>query len=275
MIRSLLFRAVGAPLGTAWARRTAWVFLSFASANCQSSGGDPPIGGETHFLTCESDSDCEPLSDEHVCVDLVCELPAAGPDDAGPIEEVPDAAIACGGVALDVGEMVILGDSFFATTGEITAGLETLAREANVLGANEDLRDYSRRTDNALAITGNGMASEYSSALEEGDVRVVIMNGGGADALLGSCDVVDADCPVIAEAAAGAAELFAQMASDGVVDIVYAYYPDPVDDGVREKVDALRPLVESACTQAPTRCHFVDLRTTFEDRYDEFICAGF
>lgn len=273
MIRSMLSRAFGAPLGTAWARQAAWALLAIVTASCQSSDGDPPIGGETHFLKCISDSDCRSLSEEHLCIDRVCELPSTASDDAGPIEvAVPDAAIACGGTALNTSEMVILGDSFFATTHEITGHLETLAREASVLATNENLRDYSGLTDNAFAFMGgNGIADQYSEALADGDVRVVVMNGGGADALIGDCASGDAGCPWLDEAAMAAADLFAQMASDGVADIVYVSYPDPLDDATRGKVDALRPLIQSACTEAPTRCHFMDLRTTFEGRYDEFI----
>lgn len=272
MIRSMLSRCFGAPLGTAWARRAAGALLVLAAASCQSSDGDPPIGGETHFLKCIEDLDCRSLSEDHICVDRFCELPATTREDAAPVESpVPDAAIACGGIALDASEMVILGDSFFATTHEITDHLETLARGAGVLATDEELRDYSRITDNAFAFLNNGIAAQYSEALADGDVRVVVMNGGGADALIGDCAGVDAGCPWVAEAAAAAEELFAQMANDGVVDIVYVYYPDPLDDATREKVDALRPLIQSACTEAPTRCHFMDLRTTFDGRYDEFI----
>jgi hypothetical protein len=134
-------------------------------------------------------------------------------------------------------------------------------------------RDYSRLMDNALAFMGNGIAGQYSNAKDEGDVRVAIMNGGGADALLGTCATVDAQCPLIVAAAAAAEALLAQMASDGVSDVVYVFYPDALGDIVRAKVDLLRPLVRDVCDNAPTRCHWVDLRPVFDGHYDEFIGA--
>jgi hypothetical protein len=273
MIRSMLSRCFGAPLGTAWARRAAGALLVLATASCQSSDGDPPIGGETHFLKCIADSDCTSLSEDHICVDRFCELPATTSEDAGPVEiAVPDAAIACGGIALDASKMVILGDSFFATTHEITAQLEALARDAGVHSSDDAYRDYSRLVGNALAVMGNGIDGQYTEAMVEGPVSVVIMNGGGADALLGTCETVDAACPVIGEAVDAARDLLAKMAADGVTEVIYVFYPDAQNAAAtREKVDALRPLIQTVCGEAATRCHWLDLRPTFEGNYAEYV----
>jgi hypothetical protein len=97
------------------------------------------------------------------------------------------------------------------------------------------------------------------------------MNGGGADALLGTCDVIDSECPLITAAATAADVLLARMAEDGVENVVYAYYPDALDEPTRLKVDALRPLIQDVCAAAVTRCHFLDLRPTFEGNYDTFV----
>jgi hypothetical protein len=286
------------------------LLLALVVCSCDSAEKDP-IGGETHFLTCESNDDCAQLSDEYVCQDKKCRVPTSiaepprpdaatpmttpdaatpmtTPDAATPMTTpdaatpmtTPDAATpmsaeagACATGTVDPSEVVILGDSFFGTTHEITTQLEQLATAATSASTDVTYRDYSRLMDNALAFMGNGIAGQYSNAKDEGDVQVAIMNGGGADALLGTCATVDAQCPLIVAAAAAAEALLAQMASDGVTDVVYAFYPDAPGDIVRAKVDLLRPLIRDVCDNAPTRCHWVDLRPVFDGHYDEFIGA--
>jgi len=63
------------------------------------------------------------------------------------------------------------------------------------------------------------------------------------------------------------------MAADGVAHVVYAFYPDPVDATLRAKMDVLRPLLERACKNSALTCHFLDLRSAFANRYDEYIQA--
>jgi hypothetical protein len=50
------------------------------------------------------------------------------------------------------------------------------------------------------------------------------------------------------------------MATDGVSQVVYAFYPDPVDAAMRERMDALRSLIEPICASSAVPCHWVDLR---------------
>ncbi|MEI9948357.1 MAG: hypothetical protein WDO74_05085 [Pseudomonadota bacterium] len=69
---------------------------------------------------------------------------------------------------------------------------------------------------NALALGGNGIEDQYTSGASEAEVKVVIMNGGGADALLGSCDSANASCAVVAAAANAAQGLFAKMATNNL-----------------------------------------------------------
>jgi hypothetical protein len=159
--------------------------------------------------------------------------------------------------------VVLLGDIFFALTHGITAFVEDAARQSGVLSAGERYRDFSSVMGNTLALLGNGIADQYAAATEEGPAKVVIMTGGGADVLIGSCDVVDADCPLLVEASSAASALFERMASDGVEHIVYVFYPNPSDATLREEVDMLRPLLRTACEASPTPCHWVDLRPAF------------
>jgi hypothetical protein len=167
--------------------------------------------------------------------------------------------------------VVVLGDSFFGASHQITAYLEDLARASGALAVGERYRDYSAVRDNSLALGSNGIAAQYSAAAAEAPVEVVIMNGGGTDVLAGSCATPTSDCPVIVDASIAAEAVLSQMATDGVAHVVYAFYPDPVDVELRAKVDALRPLIESVCQASPAPCHFIDLRSTFGSFYEEYI----
>lgn len=228
------------------------------------SDRDRETGGETHFLTCKSDADCDALSAAYRCDDGICRRDEA---DAG-----SDAGVsACPRSEVSANELLIIGDSFFAASHEITAFLEDLARTSGVLTVGERYRDNSRLIDNALAMMGNGIADQYTSAAAEADVKVVIMNGGGADVLIGSCETVNADCPLLTEAANAAEALLAQLAADGVQHVVYVSYPDTTDAAVRERMDALRPLIQNVCESSGVPCHWLDLRHTFADHYDEYI----
>lgn len=227
-------------------------------------------------VSCVADADCAIISSAHRCEQGACRsgsLPSSG---AGGSEGVPaagagGAANSCNHGEVLANQVLILGDVFFASNHQITAYLEGLARDAGALPVGERYRDRSSSIANALALGGNGIAEQYASGVSETEVKVVIMNGGGADALVGSCDSADASCPVLAAAAAAAQELLAKMAADHVQHVVYVFYPDPGDATVRAKIDALRPLIQSACQNAPLPCHWLDLRGAFAGHYAEYI----
>ena len=225
---------------------------SLAAAECVDE-----CGGRCD-VTCEEDADCAAISGAHRCEQGACRAGEARCDDDGVVAN----------------QVLLIGDSFFALTHQITAYLEERARGVGAIGSGERYRDSSRLTANALAYSGNGIADQYTSAhTDDADVKVVIMSGGGADTLLGSCDVPDANCPLLADAADAASDLLSRMADDGVAEVVYVFYPDPQREDVRERMDALRPLIEGACETSPVPCHFLDLRPVFEGRYDEFVQA--
>jgi hypothetical protein len=220
-------------------------------------------------VECEGDADCAGVSTSHRCESGVCRAaPTPGSNGEGGAGGAGSEPCAQGDVA--AGEVVVIGDSFFATTHEITAQLEELARAEGALAADQGYRDYSNLTENALALGDGGIASQYADAVAEGSVRLVIMNGGGADALAALCETSD-DCPPLPAAAAALEELFRTMAAQGVLEVVYAFYPDPVDATVRSRIDVLRPLIESACANGPVRCHWLDLRDTFAGHYTEYV----
>lgn len=229
-------------------------------------------------VSCVADPDCTIISSAHHCEQGVCRAGAQPTAGAGGADNTPaggadGGADACERGTVAANQVLVIGDSFFATSHQITAYLESLARDAGTVSAGERYRDRSSLLANALALSGAGISGQYASGASEAAVKVVIMDGGGADALLGSCDTPDANCPVIAAAAAAAQALFAQMAADHVQHVLYVFYPDPGDANVRARLDALRPLIQSACQNAPLPCHWLDLRPVFTGQYAEYIQA--
>lgn len=231
-------------------------------------------------VRCVLDSDCNGVSGEHACHDGMCRIRSSEPpvqaDADATTLPMPDAGpppMACITGAVRPSEVVVLGDSFFAVDHRITGFLEDLARTSGTLAVGERYRDNSRVVDNSLAFMGEGIAGQYDRAIEESAVRVVVMNGGGADTLLGSCDTVDASCPVFVEAVMAAQRLWTRMSADGVTDVVYVSYPDPQSESTRVMMDALRPLLRDACTAAAPLCHWLDLRPAFEGHYDEYVAS--
>jgi len=170
-------------------------------------------------------------------------------------------------------EVLLVGDSFFAQNHQTTGFLEARARESGALGAGDRYRDSSRLTNNALALLGEGLLNEYTSAVLESPVQVVILNGGGADVLLGSCEMVNDQCALLTNAAQALGRLLSTMASDGVTGVVFVGYPDPQSEAVRAKMDALRPMLEAACAASEVPCSWLDLRPIFAGNYDTYIQA--
>lgn len=226
----------------------------FPSATCASAPAADACEQTTPGyceVGCTTDVECAGLSPSHVCSNGACRS----------VEHPPTACPASG---VNPNEVVLLGDIFFAITHGITAFVEDAARQSGVLSAGERYRDFSSVMGNTLALLGNGIEDQYAAATKEGPAKVVIMTGGGADVLIGSCDVIAADCPLLVEASNAASALFARMANDGVEHILYVFYPDPSDPTLREKVDTLRPLLRTACEGSPVPCHWVDLRPAFD-----------
>lgn len=223
---------------------------------------------------CSAERDCAFLSSGHHCIDGFCRLassvvpssPEGGSDGAA-------ASPPCDDSGISANEVVIVGDSFFATTHEVTGYLEGLARDDGVLSEGERYRDYSNLVSNSLAYPEAGLSMQYEAARSELNARVVIMNGGGADVLLGSCEIVDEQCPLMTDAALALEALLTQMQTQGVEQVVFVGYPDPVPDDVHEKMSVLRPLLEQECVTSPVPCHWLDLRTTFAEGGSDFVEA--
>jgi hypothetical protein len=236
---------------------------SFANASCVSpeNATCSAPGASYCEVTCGGDQDCAPLSSAHRCTEGTCR--SGGPTPSACAESD----------RIEANQLVVLGDSFFAANHSVTAFLEDLARSHGSISLGERYRDYSNVVGNTLALLGPGITNQYTAAEAESPVRVVLMTGGGADVLLGSCELVSDTCPLLTAAAMEATALFQRMSEDGVEHVVYAYYPDPSDADLRAEVGALRPLLERACRESPVPCAWVDLRPVFEGHEDAYLDA--
>jgi hypothetical protein len=208
-------------------------------------------------VACSVDADCAPLGSAHRCDRGFCRRLAAD----------------CETGLVAGGEVVLLGDSFLAESQRITLELQALARAARALGTEEQYRDYS----SSLITPFGGAAdltNQYAAARDDGAFRIVIMDAGGPDALLSCPEPPMEDCPSLANAVAGADELWRQMADDGVEAVVDFFYPDPESATLLAKFDVLRPMMQRTCEASAVGCHWLDLRRTFEGREEEYLLAG-
>ncbi|MET0340145.1 MAG: SGNH/GDSL hydrolase family protein [Polyangiales bacterium] len=169
-------------------------------------------------------------------------------------------------------EVVFIGESFIAQSGAIPRMMTDHARAAGTIGATESYRSF--------AVSGTQLAngqipSQYARAKAQSPVKVVLMDGGGNDLLWGGlCKDGPASCRKILETVEA---LFAQMARDGVTDVVYFFYPDPVGIGaaIKPAMDILRPQMKELCAQATDlRCTWVDQRESWNGNYDKFTSDG-
>jgi hypothetical protein len=164
-------------------------------------------------------------------------------------------------------EVLVIGDRLFAATHQATAYLEDLARTAGALAAGERYRDNSSSQKCALAYGGNDLLAQYTAAAADSPVKVVVMDGGGADVLDGSCPTATPDCPLVVNASAAAQDLLARMAADGVEDVVYVFYPDQAASDRQAVMDVLRPLIQADCAASAVPCYWLDLRPVYEGNY--------
>lgn len=79
-------------------------------------------------------------------------------------------------------DVAILGDEFIAASHQITAELETIARDNGSLPADESYVDNSV---SGTTLASNQIASGYDRAVQSyGTIEYVLMNGGRNDCLL-------------------------------------------------------------------------------------------
>lgn len=160
-------------------------------------------------------------------------------------------------------EVLFVGETFIALTRAIPKFVAEQARQAGVIGPDAVYRDSSLSADE---LTTGAVLEQYRRAAGEHPAKLVLMNAGSTDLLLGGrcVDGLDARCNEVLTATEA---LFGEMAAGGVTDVVFFFNPDPAGIGARIKtgMDTLRPELQSRCeTTALLRCHWLDLRPVFE-----------
>ena len=256
---------------------------------------DPPVS---------SDSDAEPGA-----------VPGAdsgdaqpGPSEAGDDASGPDAAPSCVKGQVTPNEVVMLGDSYLdAPWGNVGPTLMTEASAmyrhyyigaASMAWGNPDTQFY-------IPYQYDPMAKTDTSVMTPADIKVIIMDGGGNDVLIGntSCEQTappgNASCVTTVQNAIDKAQSeMQQMAADGVKSIVYFFYPhlDPAGGGIlntpapaiNDTLDYAYPLAEQICCGSSftstlanptcsgepvpgTTCVFVDTRPSFEGHLADYI----
>jgi lysophospholipase L1-like esterase len=182
-----------------------------------------------------------------------------------------------GSTTIKGSEVLVIGDSFIAMSHEITRNLEQLTRNAGILPSNESFRDNAV---SGMRLSGGGsptIPQQYSNGIQQGPVKWVVMDGGGNDCLQGSCSTPPtADCADLQNAVTAARNLLTQMGRDGVVKVIYFFYPEPQADfgGLKAKLDVLRPLIQNVVNSSTSPvCYWLDLRPVFQGRYGEYITS--
>jgi hypothetical protein len=206
--------------------------------------------------SCLVDADCSSLSGDHRCHDGYCR--------ESPATTVNPAGVSCPPSDVAPADVLILGDVLIELS-IFTAQLEQTAVAGGSLTAGEHYRDEAAALTSLLATGPASIDAQYSSALGQGAPRVIIMDGGATDVLNDNCaGMLTPDCPAARDAVAGAEQLFQRFAQDGIEQVVYFFYGDPIDNpSLKDGLDLLRPLLQNACGRSPVPCHWLDLRPVF------------
>jgi lysophospholipase L1-like esterase len=172
-------------------------------------------------------------------------------------------------------EVLVIGESFIAMSHEITSFLEQHVRNAGLLSSNDRFRDNSV---SGMRLDGGGsptIPQQYASGSQQGQVRYVVMDGGGNDCLQGSCsNPPSSNCQDLQNAVNALKTLLAKMSAEGVEKVVYFWYPEPQSDfgGLKAKLDVLRPMIHDVVVNSVSpKCYWLDLRPVFQGKYSQYI----
>lgn len=207
--------------------------------------------------------------------------------DAGP------AVVPEGGVSTDGGVGMARPDKGMGDGKDVVCIGDSWMNFDNTVGIQESLLKVSKRPFRTFGVPGtklldNVIPMQYTMAKSGGAVKTVIMTAGGNDVLqdpvlgpiniLGpgcSDEIFNADCKKrIDDVAAGLQKLWAQMAMDGVEDVLIISYSNKTLGGDFKMVSAyssskIMPICDSV--PAPLRCSTFDtdmIVPNFKDRGD-------
>ncbi|MFI5306440.1 MAG: SGNH/GDSL hydrolase family protein [Polyangiales bacterium] len=177
-------------------------------------------------------------------------------------------------------EVVMIGDSYLALSGDVTTVLE---QTASMAGAPSGYRTYYVSGTSM----GNGqIPSQFDQALAaDKDIKFVIMDGGGNDILLLNpmCQSLadpgsDPSCmKSVADSETAGAALLQKMGDNGVQQVVWFFYPN-LDPGLgagsmpNNILSYGFPIMQKMCEGATAvKCHFVDIRPAFMGMNAQYI----
>jgi hypothetical protein len=232
--------------------------------------------------------------------------PDAGPD--APAPPSVDAAPSCVKGQVTGNEVVMLGDSYLDPAwGNVGP---TLMTEANAMYRHYYIGGASLGWGNPntqfyIPYQFDPMALTDTAVMNPSDIKVVIMDGGGNDVLIGntSCETTappsNMSCVTTVQNAVSVAQMKMQeMAQKGVQSVVFFFYPhlDTAGGGilqtpapaVNDTLDYAYPLAEQICcgtsfTSSLTNyscsgqpapgmtCVFIDTRPSFEGHLADYI----
>ena len=278
-----------------------------AGSSGGSSSGASGSGSPGDELPPGDDADAAPGEASDDASDAGPSAPDAG-DDAPESTTQPDAAPACVKGQVQPSEVVMLGDSYLDPAwGNVGPTLMTEAGAmyrhyyigaASMAWGNPDTQFYIPYQYDPMALTDTAVP-------DPSDIKVVIMDGGGNDVLIGntSCETMappaNTSCVTTVQNAIDEAHTeMLEMAQKGVQSVVYFFYPhlNPAGGGilqtpapaVNDTLDYAYPLAEKMCcgssfTSSMTsyscygepvpglHCAFIDTRPAFEGHLADYI----
>jgi len=203
--------------------------------------------------------------------------------------EAADGSEACVKGVMSSSQVIMLGDSYPASgtdesgRGGIQRQIEARAVADGVLTESEHYRNYYIP---GTAFLNETIQPQYQKAKEQDpDIKVVIMDGGGNDVLLGLAGCMIFDEPTsqpcqdaVNQSVEASNVLFEQMEADGITDLVFYFYPEtPMAQGLSMPHSATHePVIRENCEnhEGPMTCHFVSSLAAFEGDNDYFLADG-
>jgi hypothetical protein len=173
-------------------------------------------------------------------------------------------------------QVVVIGDSFMT----VNTPYLTTQRLAQAAGAPTPFRSYA--VPGTQMIPGQIPAQLTRAISADPDIKLLIMNGGGNNILIGAPQCLSADpntnpqcAQVIAEARRVSEELMNTAMNAGIRDVIYFGYPKTPIGGAALN-DYANVRAKQSCDDAVNRtggrlrCHFVDLVPVFEGHPEYF-----